>query len=195
MKRIIFVVAIIALIGASGIFVYSLYSLGFNAGRSSAEPVTVTVYQPEYVDRHIQTTVYVPEPYPIEVPVPYEISKEVPVYIDRVVETPAEYKPWKSVNEFIEWYGDQNFLPLVNPPPRSDCDDYADRVQVAAVRDGRAVSQVLLNTPFYYGVKVRDSNVGHDACMILVHGKAGDKFYYVDPSPLYFKVVFIVNRD
>ena len=193
MKRIIFVVAIIALIGASGIFVYSLYSLGFNDGRSSVEPQIVTVYQTEYIDRHIQTTVYVPEPYPIEVPVPYEI--EVPVYIDRVVETPAEYKPWKSVNEFIEWYGAQNFLPLVNPPPRSDCDDYADRVQVAAVRDGRAVSQVLLNTPFYYGVKVRDSIVGHDACMILVHGKTGDKFYYVDPSPRYFKVVFIVNRD
>jgi len=193
MKSILVIIAIIVVVVCSNT---SIYLLGHYNGQVSVEPQTVTVYQPEYVDRHIQTTVYVPEPYPIEVPVPYEISKEVPVYVDRVVETPTEYKPWKSVNEFIEWYGAQDFTVLMpSGAYKVDCDDYADRVQVAAMRDGRAVSQVLLNTPFYYGVKVRDSIVGHDACMILVHGKTGDKFYYVNPSPWSFKVIYIVNRD
>ena len=194
MKRIIFVVAIIALIGASGIFVYSLYSLGFNDGRSSVEPQIVTVYQTGYVDRHTQTTVYerIPEPYPV--PEPYEI--EVPVYVDREVYTPHEYKEWTSVNQFIEWYGEQNFTALMPSGVYDvDCDDYSARVQREALKDGYAVSQVLLKGTDYYGVKVRESSVAHLACAIMVHGKTGYKYYYVEPSPWSFKVLYIVRRD
>jgi len=155
---------------------------------------TVIIYETKYVDRPIQTTVYVPEPYPVEVPVPYEI--EVPIYVDRIVGTPIEYKDWESVNQFIEWYGKQDFATLMpSGVYKVDCDDYAARLQREALKDGYAVSQILLKGTDYYGVKVRDSIKPHDGCMILVRGASGDKFYYVEPDPMNFKVIYITWRD
>jgi len=179
--------------------VVGLISIGFCAGQFSynlpgPEPQTVTVYQTEYETRHVQTTVYVPEPYPIEVPVPYEV--EVPVYVDRIVETPTEYKAWESVNQFIEWYGAQDFATLMpSGVYKVDCDDYSARLQREALKDGYAVSQVLITGTDYYGVPVRTSSGGHAACMIMIQGKSGDHYYYVEPDPKYFKVLYIVRRD
>jgi len=161
---------------------------------SASQPQTVTIYQTAYETHNVQTTVYVPEPYPVEVPEPYTI--EVPVYVDRIVETPIEYKDWESVNQFIEWYGKQDFVTLMpSGAYKVDCDDYAARLQREALKDGYAVSQVLINDTDYYGVPVRTSSVGHAANLIMVRGKSGDHYYYVEPDPRYFKVLYLISRD
>jgi len=151
---------------------------------------TVTIYETEYIDRPIQTTVYVPEPYPVEVPVPYEI--EVPIYVDRIVETPIEYKDWESVNQFIEWYREQDFTILMpSSAYKVDCDDYAARLQREALKDGYAVSQIIFVGTDYYTRTVREQTGGHAACMIMVE----DKYYYVEPHPKHFKVIYLAQRD
>jgi len=157
---------------------------------SCADSADVVIYKTEYVDRNIQTTVYIPEPYPVEVPVPYEI--EVPVYVDRIVETPTEYKEWESINQFIEWYGEQEFTVLMpSGAYKVDCDDYSARVQREALKDGYAVSQVLVNGNDYYGVRVRDATGGHAACMVMIN----KSYYYVEPSPRDFRIIYLVRRD
>jgi len=158
------------------------------------EQQIVTVYKVEYVDRHVQTTVYVPEPYLVEVPVPYKI--EIPVYRDQIVEIPIEYRSWTSINQFIEWYGRQDFAILMpSGVYKVDCDDYSARLQREALKDGYAVSQILVTGTDYYRIPVRESSGSHAACMVMIQGKSGDTYYYVEPNPRFFKVQYLVSRD
>ena len=96
-----------------------------------------------------------------------------------------------TAEEFIAWYETVN---LDLPDGYGfDCDDYAHRLQTAALAQGYALSIALVRTDGrYFGTTVRTPmEDSHAGCLVLI----GNDYWYVEPQPAGFKMVDIAYRD
>lgn len=153
---------------------------------SLSKPVTeyvevpVEVIKEVEVERIVIKTVYQEVPLIKEVEVVKEVIKHQDIY-DR---------QWESVKQFTDWYYTQDFKALFpSSDYKVDCDDYAERLQIYALRQGYPVSVALSNDGTYYGVKVTEKN--HAANLVEINGV----YYFVDMRPGVFGITKVVNRD
>ena len=171
-----------------------LYSIGFGSGlmvvTTQIEPTIVYVEKIVEVEKIVAAEPIIKY---IEVPTKEVIIKEVYIIREKIVYKHITDKRWETVNEFIEWYHAQNFYPLIQVGDTvTDCDDYAERLQIVALRQGYPVSVALARKGIYYGKQFTSSSIeAHAANMVEI----GGVYYWVEPEPDKFYVRRIVNRD
>ena len=182
-KTSIVLVVLLLMLWASGIL------MGYGIRKTMAEPIAEAHIATEYVTLP-------PEIIYERVEILVEVIKEVEV----LVEVPVEVVKWRniyprtfeSVEEFKDWYYAQHFNPL-SPSGvyKVDCDDYAQRLQITALRQGYPVSIALLKEGRYYDVNVSDIQEGHAGNLVMIDGT----YYYIEPDPSKFNIVKVVSRD
>ena len=111
--------------------------------------------------------------------------------VDKVKWRNIYARQFESVEHFKEWYLAQDFKPL-GPSSvfKVDCDDYAERLQRTALRQGYSVSVALVKDGRYYNKKVTDVPDGHAGNLVLIDGV----YFYLEPSRD-IKLIKVVNRD
>ncbi len=146
----------------------------------------------EPITEYVQLPAPPPEIIYERVEAPVEVVKEVEVIKEVVKWRTIFDREFESVKHFKEWYAAQNFKPLFPSPDHLvDCDDYAQRVQITALRQGYAVSVALVMNGVYYGKGVTDVPNGHAGILIQIKGT----YYYAEPEPGEIELVKVTNRD
>lgn len=128
--------------------------------------------------------------------VPFEVIKEVPVEVIKEVEVVKYHhitaREWESVEQFTEWYEEQEFTTLMpSPVYKVDCDDYSEWLQRVALQQGYPVSEALAKGGLYYGVLVNKHSDSHAGNLVLI----GNVYYWVEPQPNMFVIKKICNKD
>lgn len=159
--------------------------VGYGIREAMAKPIAVAHTTTEYVTLP-------PEIIYERVEIPVEVIKEVQV-VNEIVRWRNIYdRNFDSVEQFKEWYYAQHFKPLFpSGVYKVDCDDYAQRLQITALRQGYPVSVALLKEGEYYGVNVSNIENGHAGNLVMI----GGTYYYVEPDPSRFNIVKVVSRD
>jgi len=122
----------------------------------------------------------------VEKPIFVEVKEEVIIYRN------LYSRDWASVEEFKGWYEAQDFRILFPSGAYTvDCDDYAVRLQREALKQGYSVSQALVLRGKYYEVKVTKGRAGHAGNLVLID----NSYYYVEPHPERFSMVWLCDRD
>ena len=138
---------------------------------------------------------YVPSPPEIiyeRVEVPVEIIKEVEIVIETVQWRNIYGREFDGVENFKEWYYAQNFTPLFPSGAYNvDCDDYAQRLQITALRQGYPVSVALIKAGKYYDVDVSPIKEGHVGNLVNISGT----YYYIDVDGNELNIIKVVDRD
>ena len=164
-----------------------LFSMGFGTGLMVASTQIEPVIEYIEVEKIVKAEPIIKY---IEVPIKVVVIKEVYITEEKIVYKHITDRRWKSVNEFTEWYHAQNFYPLLQVGDTvTDCDDYAERLQIKALRQGYPVSIALARNGIYYGKQVATEN--HAGNLIEI----GGVYYWVEPQPDKFRVFKIINRD
>jgi len=161
------------------------------AGLLNSEPDVVIEYvklPPEIVVE----TIYIDKPV-------YEIVERVIIEEKEVEVIIYKYLPirnWESVEEFEEWYYEQDFRVLLPSPAYTvDCDDYSRGLQRTAARQGYLVSEAITKNGLYCGVKVTKFGAGdggkHAGNLVMI----GNDYYWVEPQPDMFNIKQLFERD
>ena len=166
-----------------------LWISGVIVGLSMPEVMAEPISKPQVIKEYVMLP---PEVIYHRIEVPVEVIKEVSVIKETVQWRNIYDRNFKNVEQFREWYYDQNFNPLCpSGAYKVDCDDYAQRLQIAALRQGYPISIALLKEGKYYGVAVSDVEGGHAGNLVMINGV----YYYVEPDPGKFDIVRIIQRD
>lgn len=178
-KTSIVLMVLLLMLWASGILV------GYGIRKTMAEPIAEAHIATEYVTLP-------PEIIYERVEIPVEVIKEVEVVKETVRWRNIYDRDFDSVEQFKDWYYAQHFNPL-SPSGvyKVDCDDYAQRLQITALRQGYPVSIALLKEGRYYDVNVSDIKEGHAGNLVMIDGT----YYYIEPDPSKFNIVKVVSRD
>lgn len=178
-KTSIVLVVLLLMLWASGIL------MGYGIRKTMAEPIAAAHITTEYVTLP-------PEIIYERVEIPVEVIKEVEVVKETVRWRNIYDRDFGSVEQFKDWYYAQHFNPL-SPSGvyKVDCDDYAQRLQITALRQGYPVSIALLKEGRYYDVNVSDIQEGHAGNLVMIDGT----YYYIEPDPSKFNIVKVVSRD
>lgn len=178
-KTSIVLVVLLLMLWASGIL------MGYGIRKTMAEPIAEAHIATEYVTLP-------PEIIYERVEIPVEVIKEVEVVKETVRWRNIYDRDFDSVEQFKDWYYAQHFNPL-SPSGvyKVDCDDYAQRLQITALRQGYPVSIALLKEGRYYDVNVSDIKEGHAGNLVMIDGT----YYYIEPDPSKFSIVKVVSRD
>jgi hypothetical protein len=127
------------------------------------------VYVPEY---HEQTTVK-------------EVAVAKPVYVN------GDWREFESLAVLAEWAKTHLAYILPVGSQSSDCDDYAQRLQTEAYKDGYLLSVQLITGGMLNGKNISNYTQVHMGNLAMV----GNSIYFIEPQPEYFRVVFVCNRD
>ena len=141
-----------------------------------------TVSQTEYIDRWHEPQI---------VTVNQTTTKEIIVEKVRIVNN--EWREFSSLAEFTAWVEPKltYLFPIGGNPETADCDDYAERMQLLAYKDGYLLSAQLVDKDGkVFGTMV--SNEGeHDLCRINI----GNDIYIFEPQPDKLKIIKVGDRD
>ena len=137
----------------------------------------------------------------IKVPEREVIIKEVYI-VKEVIKTEyiretVIYKPWKSKEEFHDWY--EAKLPKIRGYlmrfKLKDCDKVAEALQVIAMQEGRAISNSPYDRPWLFNQKIYDRSWNgsetHAAPTVII----GNMYYVIQPGMDDAVLVRLVNRD
>jgi len=170
----------------------------FTLALTGCAPRVERVEVPYVVDRTVVEVVKVPEPYVVEKVVievvtvnqtiEKEIIKEVIKYRDR-----TDWRYFESLTEFTAWVDDKLVVlfPINGDTKTADCDDYAERLQREAYKDGYFISVQIVETGRIMGKVVSDNEGLHMGNLVMI----GNGVYYVEPQPEKFRIIRICDRD
>jgi len=163
----------------------------------SGSPLTVvpiTYTERILVPIQITTTIY-PPPEIIEVERVVNHTKYLTRIVTRTQDVPRPYQNWESVDQFKEWYEDQQFtviFPNGGDRKTADCDEYAYRLQKVALRAGYPVSIALVTRDgMFFDKVVRGGTKAHAGNLVEIN----DVYYYVEPLVKGMYMVRIARRD
>ena len=131
-----------------------LWTSGVIVGISMPKVMAEPISKPQVIKEYITLP---PKVIYKQVEVPVEVIKEVKIIKETVQWRNIYDRDFKTLEQFREWYYAQDFNPLFpSGTYKVDCDDYAQRLQIAALRQGYPVSIALLKEGRYYDVVVSD---------------------------------------
>jgi hypothetical protein len=114
-----------------------------------------------------------------------EVPVEVPVYINN------EWREWESLAELTGWVNANTPILMGFDGFEPDCDDYAVRLQQKAYKAGYFISIQVINGGILAGREVSNLTELHAGNLALV----GNKYYFIEPQPKSFRIVFVCYRD
>jgi len=139
----------------------------------------------EYVDRPVITEKIVTVNVTLEkITILEKIVKE-PIYIN------GEWREFESLGVLTEWAEKHLADIWMVGSKMADCDDYAERLQTEAYKDGYLLSSQLVTGGMLNGKNVSNFTEVHMGNLAMV----GNAIYFIEPQPEYFRVIFVCNRD
>jgi hypothetical protein len=176
-------------------FVAAVVLPGFGGNGNEVGSMPSVVYLPKTVETVVERP-----------PETIVVERVVEKPVEKVVVQPGKPAPLKefaSLEELKKWC-DKNVAliivlraegptDLINPGTcvKTDCDDYAERLQRRAVNDGYIMSQQLVQDGKIFGVPVTDINGYHVGNLTVV----GNDVYFIEPQPYSFQIVRVCSRD
>jgi hypothetical protein len=116
------------------------------------------------------------------------VTQNVTVEVERIVN--GKFKDWQSLGELSDWV-EANLTRLIVVGTKTDCDDYALRLQRKAYEQGYSISIQIVKDGLLGGKNVSNYTELHAGCLALV----GNEFYFIEPQPEYFRIVYVCNKD
>lgn len=156
-----------------------ILAAGWYLGTLSVKPqvITETRIFPEYVK--IPEYIYKTKTVEVEVEKIVEVEKPV---------TRTKWQNFESLAEYAEWSEKLSVLWITGQVV--DCDDYSEFVWDMAYKDGYRMSEPLVRDGTYFGV-----TVNKDEPHIGGQVQIGNKYYYFEPNPLMYRLIYITDRD
>ncbi len=144
-------------------------------------PVTYTseTVQIEYVDKPVIVEKIVTQN------VSVEVIKEIPV-------TRTQWRDFQSLEELTSWLDGLSVLWISGKVV--DCDEYSEFVWGKAYAEGYRMSEQLVYDGKLLDKVVMDTagqKLSHIGCLVNI----GNKYYYFEPNPLMYRVIYICDRD
>ena len=125
----------------------------------------------------------------ITLPPVIEVERTVVKVVERAVMIPPIWRDFESVEELASW---MDVLSVTWIDGEVDCDDYSEYVWDMAYRSGYRMSEVLVWNGFYCGRHVTDGGVpNHIACQVQID----NSYYYFEPDPVDYRIIYICDRD
>ncbi len=137
----------------------------------------------QYADNLSGRVIYVPQ-YHEQVTVK-EVEVAKPVYVNN------EWREFESVASLTEWVKEHLAYIWIVGDKAADCDDYAERLQREAFKDGYLLSLQVIVGGMLNGKNVSNYMDLHMGNLAIV----GNEIYFIEPQPEYFRVVFVCYRD
>lgn len=160
-----------------------------------AAPIAETVYVDRiiYVDRVIEV--------PVEV-APSETPAHQQATITASFTVAPELREFENIEALRTWCDDnRSYVQIIDIGTTADfgqvtrgdafdCDDYAERLQKTAIRDGYLINLQLVENGMIYGQKVNYRQEPHVGCTAMI----GNDVYYIEPTP-HGIVTWVAFRD
>jgi hypothetical protein len=123
-----------------------------------------------------------------------EVVKEIPVEVEVEKIVYRQHTGWRefeNLAEFSDWVKDKLERLWVVGDKLADCDDFAIRLQREGYKDGYLISSQLVWNGKLFDKNVSNFKKPHMGNLIII----GNRIYFVEPQPDYFRIVFVANRD
>jgi cell division protein FtsB len=136
-----------------------------------------------YADNLSAEVIYVPQYYQQTTVKEIEVAK--PVYVN------DEWREFESVGKLTEWAKEHLAYLWISGDKIADCDDYAERLQSEAYKEGYLLSLQVIKGGVLNGKNVSNYLELHMGNLAMID----NEIYFIEPQPDFFRVVFVCYRD
>jgi len=119
-----------------------------------------------------------------------EVIREIKVPVETIVYRNIYAREFESVSQFREW-AEPKLTILWITGVKTDCDDYAEQLQIKALVGGYTLSCVVIEHGLLLGRRVSPITGLHMGNLLMTD----TDIYYVEPQPDIFDVVWVCARD
>jgi hypothetical protein len=127
----------------------------------------------------------------IYVPEIHEQTTVKEVTVDKPVVVNNAWREFESPAVLMSWTKDHLTTLWISGNQVADCDDYASRLQLEALKDGYILSVQLVLNGMVNGKNVSNYLGSHMGNLAMI----GNEIYFIEPQPEYFRIVYVCDRD